>query len=742
MPPNLSNQMSRIALLLTWDKNSVRFVIIVQLGPGWFVSWKRVVMTTPTGNPFLDSISVDSWRWVNPSGGPLVIEYYFDNDFSTWSSSEKTAYRGAFQAWANVANFTIQETFVESNATFVAHSLSNLQMNDAFSVQPGYTLFGAHATPNDPNLTQIDGYFNYQTYSWPSDGIVYDTGGLVSGGWGFKTFLHEIGHGLGLAHPHSTNGPSPLMPGVNDSNDFGDNNLNQGLFTVMSYNRGWEAVQNPQDNGISDFGYNYGPGAFDIALIQYLYGANTSFNNGNNTYTITDNGAWTSIWDTGGTDEIVYNGIHDVIIDLRSATLDNTTHGGGYLSYVINSGGNKFYGGYTIAADYTSVLPNQGGETDVIIENAAGGSGDDILRGNSIANILIGNGGDDKMYGYGGNDTFRFSNGHGANSGELVAGGSGFDKIELRSSSNTNFDFRGFDVTSIEEIEFYADGSNVDKTAVFNAEEFDTSGEFSSALHIDGNGTSGSTEKIKIYMGDVTVLDISVWTFQQWGGQNELITIYGDASSETITGSSRKDNLIGKGGVDTISGNYGSDKIWGGKGADTLWGNAGGDVIYGGLGNDLIWGGHHNDTLWGQSGADVLKGGTGSDKIRGGGQNDKIYGNNGNDVLLGGNGSDKIWGGSQNDEIWGGAGNDVLWGNSGQDTFFFNNTWGNDVIKDFDRGSDKINFRFDSNINSISDLTIINNGVFGFGGDIVISYGANSITLIDVENISASDFII
>ena len=506
-------------------------------------------MTSPTGNVYLDSISWGGWRWVNNSG-PLVLTYYFDNDYSTWTNAEKLAYEAAFQAWADVAGFTIQEVVTEAQANFVAHSLSDNQMNTLFNVDPGFVVFGVHETPQDATAGQIHGWFNYQTYSWPSSGVTFNTTGLAEGGWGFRTFMHEIGHGLGLAHPHDNGGGSPLMPGVIDSDDYGDNNLNQGLYTIMSYNRGWEAVQNPQGSGISAYGYNYGPGAFDIAIIQYLYGANTSFNAGNDVYLITENGAWRSIWDTGGTDEIRYSGSHSVTINLNSATLDNTSHGGGYLSYIPDSGGSSFYGGYTIAADYTNVIANVGGETGVIIENATGGSGNDILVGNSVANILRGNAGNDTLYGLDGNDIFHYVNGVGASSGEFIYGGNGFDRILLDTIFNGDtFDFRGSFGSSIEVLEFAANGTNLDVDLIVNA----GSGQIArfASLHVDGNNAAGSTERIFIYMSTSTPLSLSGWTFQDWGGQGELITIYGDVFGEIITGSSQNDAIFGFGGFDT-----------------------------------------------------------------------------------------------------------------------------------------------------------------------------------------------
>ncbi len=50
---------------------------------------------------------------------------------------------------------------------------------------------------------------------------------------------HEPMHALGLAHPHDTGGTSSIMNGVVKSGDYGDFNLNQGVFTVMTYNNGY-----------------------------------------------------------------------------------------------------------------------------------------------------------------------------------------------------------------------------------------------------------------------------------------------------------------------------------------------------------------------------------------------------------------------------------------------------------------------------------------------------------------------
>ncbi|HEX8262376.1 MAG TPA: M10 family metallopeptidase C-terminal domain-containing protein [Allosphingosinicella sp.] len=299
---------------------------------------------------------------------------------------------------------------------------------------PGISLLGSMSPPDEPDegLAQ----FNSGDERWNATN-------LAQGGFSFVTLIHEFGHGHGLAHPHDNGGHSGILNGVEPEGagvaDYttGDYDLNQGVFSMMSYEDGWQT--SPYGNAPTNVGYGYLGGlmAFDIALIQDKYGVNESYNTGNNTYTLKDVNApgtfYSSIWDGGGTDEIVYSGSRDANIDLRQATLQYEYGGGGFVSYAYG-----IFGGFTIA-------------NGVTIENATSGGGNDTLRGNAVGNrldagagadVLEGSGGADILIGGAGADTFRYAS-------LSDSAGSAVDHITDFASGSDKIDLSGIDANSL-----------------------------------------------------------------------------------------------------------------------------------------------------------------------------------------------------------------------------------------------------------------------------------------------------
>ncbi len=240
---------------------------------------------------------------------------------------------------------------------------------------------------------------------------------------------------FGLAHPHDNGGTSEVFPGVSTAfNDYGDYELNQGIYTMMSYNDGWQTNPDGAPPSVR-YGVEGTPMAIDIAVLQAKYGANLSYHTGDNTYYLPkSNGTGTfysCIWDAGGTDTIAYKGSHPALIDLHDASLKVKPGGGGYLSYA-----DGIYGGYTIA-------------NGVTIENATGGSGDDYLRGNGADNLLIGRDGADVIKGGSGSDMLEGDRGrdslYGGNRSDLLLGGKGSDVLKGQRGSDTLYGSKGRD---------------------------------------------------------------------------------------------------------------------------------------------------------------------------------------------------------------------------------------------------------------------------------------------------------
>lgn len=305
-----------------------------------------------------------------------------DTNLSAFTKKQQTQAEQALQAWADVADikFTKVDPDKESNITFGNFKGSG----QAYATMPNST-----GDEKDYRGYRTDGqsWFNIDYKEANEEDSVYTNLHPKPGNYGRLAITHEIGHTLGLDHPGDYNG-SFGFPSYKDALYPEDNHQ----FTSMSY---WN-----ESNTGADYKGHYPstPLMDDIAAIQRLYGANMETRTGNTTYGFnsnTDRDFYSaqnaksklvfSVWDAGGNDTFDFSGFkQDQIINLNEASFSDV---GGLKKNVSIAKG-------------------------VTIENAIGGSGNDIIIGNDSDNVLNGGDGDDIIYGGGGQDTMSGGKGH------------------------------------------------------------------------------------------------------------------------------------------------------------------------------------------------------------------------------------------------------------------------------------------------------------------------------------------
>ena len=283
-----------------------------------------------------------------------------------FSSAQADDIRQAFKEISKFVNITFVEIEEDGSSAGTIRLAMNTITDEAGNYREG---IAATADPPSEEPRGGDVFFNKQFNSGNfSTGLVQNS----ETGVGDVTVLyHEIFHALGMEHP------------VDNKETLFQESKNSREYTVM-------ADEFSSENG-ADFnlnGNNYKvastPMVYDIAPLQYLYGANMSHNASDTTYSYKpDTPFIEAIWDAGGTDTL----------DFSNFNKANT------ISLVDGE-----YSTIGFDVDW-SMTDNLGIAFDAIIENAIGGSGDDTIKGNSSDNSIEGRSGNDIIDGGLGVDT-------------------------------------------------------------------------------------------------------------------------------------------------------------------------------------------------------------------------------------------------------------------------------------------------------------------------------------------------
>jgi serralysin len=504
---------------------------------------------------------------------------------------------------------------------------------------------------------------------------------ITPGTWQFAALIHELGHALGLKHPHEfAGGNAALLP----------DHLDNKFYTVMSYNF------DPTGNDFFPGRYPTTPMLLDVKALQYLYGPNTSHNSGNDVYVYIESGQYLeTIWDAGGIDTIDYrNSVSGARIDLREGAWSSLGEPVIFWQFQNVAG----------HIDERTVWIAYGAK----IENAVGGAGEDTIYGNNLANSLVGNAGNDMLYGFGGQDTLR-----GGAGDDLLDGGPGHDLVYGGSGDDVIYGDIGGDT-------LYGDGGH-DRLYGGQGDDELRGGAGSDTLYGDGgrDWLVGGAGNDLLYGGAGN---------DKLEGQGGDDVLYGGAGTDVLRGGAGSDTLYGDDGNDRLFGQGGDDLLYGGAGDDILNGGPGSDTLDGGGGADLLRGGPENDLYVVRSAGDVVAeklndghdsvhtfvdfqlpshvedlvllgnawhgiGNNLNNMITGNDGDNRLEGRGGDDLLFGGFGNDTLVGGPGDDGLDGGAGNDYLRGGPGDDRFIFNAPLGPenvDRIADFEDGADRL----------------------------------------------------
>jgi serralysin len=455
-------------------------------------------------------------------GGTITV------NISTLTAAEQNLARAALQEWSDIIGVHFQEV-----------------------ISGGQIVFD-HSEGSDGMIAATDA-------NW-SNGIITSAHVQISSSWvnsygtglnsySFQTYIHEIGHALGLGHAGNYNNTASYPYDALFQNDAWST-------SIMSY---FDQHENTYFAG-QGFSRDYAvtPMGADILAMQTLYGLSTTTRVGDTTYGFNSNAGGVynaslypnvayTIFDNGGTDTLDFSGSHyNQIINLNPETFSNVDGNTGNL---------------TIARG-------------VVIENAIGGFVDDTLIGNSANNILDGRGGTNTVsyatattgvtvnmtiagaqntIGAGVDTLLNYSVLVGSSFGDFltsksgsdvtVNGGAGNDRIIGAGGGDHLFGDAGDD--------WFVSMSGNDITGGLG---FDT---------VDYSGMSHGIT-VKLYaIGQ----DFGDGTFDQL---DQIEQVVGTNFADHLYAYQAGDSLVGGGGDDILEGNAGPTKFTGGAGNDTF----------------------------------------------------------------------------------------------------------------------------------------------------------------------------
>ena len=233
---------------------------------------------------------------------------------------------------------------------------------------------------------------------------------LDSTSYGYHTLMHEIGHSLGLSHPHSsiTNGVTNLTADYQATFNVGFQKLGFAINTPADMNKEYFTVMSYDDevppNGVDTFAQT--PMILDVIALSDVYGIGVGTSgSGNDIIAPGGTGGVSSFrtyFDTGG---------------INTIDLVNYGSSGAYLHMGTSITGAAYLVGVSMSISDFGLVGNHQNPASLrwfygSFQNASGTTGNDTIIGNDLNNIINGISGADAIDGAGGTNTLVLSCSH------------------------------------------------------------------------------------------------------------------------------------------------------------------------------------------------------------------------------------------------------------------------------------------------------------------------------------------